>query len=457
MVVAAAAPLTVVAGASINLMLSNGPGIAFAYGVGTLIMLLFVVGFTAMTRHVKKPGAFYSYVSAGISRPVGVGAAFVAMLTYVCIQIAVYAYMGFVLSDLVGTWTGGATAWIPWWGYVLVGIALTAFFSYRSIDLSAKVLAVALVIEAGLVLVVNAAVIFSGGGPEGLSAASWLATENIFTSTLGLAVMFGVGVFMGIEATAIYRDEAKNPDRTIPRATYVAVIGTGAFYVFALWSLIQAWGANGLLSAAEANPGDLFLVTATAFVGKVFADIVGIFLIISMFACVLSLQNVIARYMHSLGNAGLLPARLGHVHAQHKSPHVAAVVTSAVTLAAVAVWAVLGLDPALQIFPWHIAVGTISIMVLFVITSIAVIRFFRKTKADSRAWNTLVAPALAAILLVIILIQTYANFDLLAGEAPVAITLFLQLLPFIALAAGLATALRMKSRRRAEYEKLNID
>lgn len=36
-------------------------------------------------------------------------------------------------------------------------------------------------------------------------------------------------------------------------------------------------------------------------------------------------------------------------------------------------------------------------------------------------------------------------------------TVFVQVLPFILFAAGLATALRMRSRRRSEYEQLNIN
>ncbi|MFD1210481.1 APC family permease [Arthrobacter sp. GCM10027362] len=446
MVVAVAAPLTVVAGASINLLISNGPGITFAYAVGTLIMCLFITGFCAMTPHVKNPGAFYSYVGEGIGPRAGAGAAFVAMLTYFCVQVGVYAYMGFMLGDLVQKWTGGAAPEIPWWAYVAAGIVVTAYFSYRNIDLSAKVLAFALITEAALVLIINVAVVLQGGGPEGLSATSWLAPEVIFTPALGLAVMFGIGVFMGIESTAIFRDEARNPERTIPRATYIAVIGTGIFYVLALWSLLQAWGVNGLVPAAEQNPGDLYLATAAAFLGKVFSEIVQVFLIISMFACVLSLQNVTSRYMHSLANAGLLPGKLGIVHEKHRSPSFASLVSTGVVTAALLVWVLLGMDPVLQVFPWHIAVGTISVMALFVITSIAVIRYFRRTKADTRPWQTLVAPALAVAVIGLVLVLTYANFGILTGEVPAITSIALQVLPVVAFLIGVALDRRRRSR-----------
>jgi hypothetical protein len=49
--------------------------------------------------------------------------------------------------------------------------------------------------------------------------------------------------------------------------------------------------------------------------------------------------------------------------------------------------------------------------------SIAVIAYFRRTKEDTRAWNTLIAPALAAILLTLGEIALISRFNLLAGVA----------------------------------------
>ena len=42
--------------------------------------------------------------------------------------------------------------------------------------------------------------------------------------------MFGISGFLGFEATAIFRSEAKDPDRTIGRATYGALAIVGIFY-----------------------------------------------------------------------------------------------------------------------------------------------------------------------------------------------------------------------------------
>ena len=82
MVVAAAAPLTVVAGTfPIGIAAGNGAAYPASYLVCTAILILFAVGFTAMARHVPGAGAFYTYVGHGLGRHMGLGAAFLALLS----------------------------------------------------------------------------------------------------------------------------------------------------------------------------------------------------------------------------------------------------------------------------------------------------------------------------------------------------------------------------------------
>ncbi|MEB0233327.1 amino acid permease, partial [Undibacterium sp. 10I3] len=79
--------------------------------------------------------------------------------------------------------------------------------------------------EVGVVLALVVAVVVNGG-PEGLSMAPF-EPNNVLTGSPAIGLMFAIAAFIGFESTAIFRDEAKDPGRTIPRATYVAVIGIG--------------------------------------------------------------------------------------------------------------------------------------------------------------------------------------------------------------------------------------
>src|SRR5690349_146566 len=81
-VVSAAAPLTGMLGAvPTAISLGNGAGIPGAFVIAGCILLLFSVGYAAMSQHVVHAGAFYAYVSLGMGRHVGAGAGFVAIIS----------------------------------------------------------------------------------------------------------------------------------------------------------------------------------------------------------------------------------------------------------------------------------------------------------------------------------------------------------------------------------------
>ncbi|MCC4907573.1 APC family permease [Microbacterium sp. cx-59] len=457
MVVAAASPLTVVGGAApLGILLGNGAGFPALYAISAVILLFFAVGLAAMTRHVPKPGAFFTYVGYGLCRSTGLAAAWTAMLTYTTIQVSVYGYVGYILSVTVTSLGGPA---IAWWIYSLLTVALVGVLGYRHIDLSSKVLGVLLVAEVGIVLVLVAAVVFSGGA-QGLSLAPF-APENVVSGSPGVGLMFAIAAFIGFEATAIFRDEARDPNRTIPRATYGAVIGIGVFYTLASWALVMAWGPDGVLDAAAENPGTLILRTVAQYLGIVGEVTVNVLLITSMFACVLSFHNVLTRYQHSMAGAGVMPDRLGAVHHRHLSPHASSLVQTITSVVLIAVFAVFQLDPVLQVFTWFAGVATLAIALLMAVTSIAVIVYFARTRQDRRIWNTVIAPALGFVGLILSAALIVVYFPLMVGDVdaegtPVfgAVSWFLLALVVVFPVFGYLQAVWIRQRRPAAYTKL---
>ncbi|WP_291054544.1 APC family permease [Herbiconiux sp.] len=454
MVVAAAAPLTVVGGAApLGILLGNGVGFPSLYAISAVVLLLFAVGLAAMTRHVPKPGAFFTFVGYGLGKPAGLASAFLALLTYTAIQVSVHGYIGYILQVTV-TGLGGPD--IPWYLYSLAMIAVVGLLGYRHIDLSSKVLGVLLVGEVGIVLVLVAAVVFSGGA-DGVSLAPF-EPNNIFSGAPGVGLMFAIAAFIGFEATAIFRDEAKDPRRTIPRATYAAVIGIGVFYTLASWGLVMAWGPDNVLGVAAEDPGAMIIVTTAKYLGVVGEVIINVLLITSMFACVLSFHNVITRYQHSMSNAGVLPNVVGRVHPKHLSPHTSSLVQTVTAAVLIVVFALLGLDPVLQVFTWFAGVATLAIAILMAVTSLAVIVYFARTRQDTRLWNTVIAPALGFLGLIGSAVVIIAYFPLLVGDVDAAgnpvfggVSGILLALIVLFPAFGLVQALVLKGRRPAVY------
>ena len=267
-VVAAAAPLMAVVGATpAAFAFGNGPGVAGAFILAGALYLVFSVGFTSMSRYVGSAGAFYTYITQGLGKPIGVGAALIAVLTYNAIQIAVYGLFAVFVNAALTPF--GVN--LPWWIYSILAIAVVTLCGQRQIAFSGNLLGVCMLAEIALLLLLDVAVVLHGGGPEGISLSSF-APSTVFGPGLGVSLVFVIGSYIGFEATAIFSEEAHNPERTIPRATYVAVFLITAFYALSTWAIAQAYGPSLIAAAAKDNIETLYLVQTNKLLGAWAAD-----------------------------------------------------------------------------------------------------------------------------------------------------------------------------------------
>ena len=158
MVVAAAAPITVVVANFPIVILSSGNiGAPLMVAAATIILALFSVGYAWMTPKVPDAGAFYSYVDRGLGRRAGLGTAAIALFSYVLLTVSMTCYLGVQAGNLLELWLGVE---IPWWIISAVMILIVGMLGYRHIELSAKVLAVVLVFEVMTVIIIDLGVLF---------------------------------------------------------------------------------------------------------------------------------------------------------------------------------------------------------------------------------------------------------------------------------------------------------
>lgn len=442
MVIAAAAPLTVIGGnVPLAIGSGNGAGAPVGFVIAAVVLLVFSIGFVTMTPHVKKAGAFYSYVTQGLGGRLGMGTAYVALVAYTAVQVGIYGYMGWAVDDLV-TFYGGPE--VPWWAYAFGAVAVVALLGYRHIELSSKVLGVALVLEIAIVVALDAAVVVRGGA-HGISGTSF-TPGAIASGPLGVAVLFALTGFIGFEATAVFRDEAKDPERTIPRATYLAVLIIGVFYALSCWALVEAVGPDHAVAVANktlAGNGNMLLDSADQYLGRALRDVMQVLLCTSLFACVLSFHNVVARYQFVLARSGNFPRALGRVHPRHHAPSVSSVVQTATALVLVGAFTLAGLDPLVGVFGSMAGVAALGMVVLMLLTSLAVLVWFARNPgpAAGRVGRTVIAPALAAIGLGVSLWLLLSNFTLVTGGSAEA-GVVLAALPPIALVAGVVVGQR---------------
>ncbi|WP_425246967.1 APC family permease [Streptomyces sp. NEAU-NA10] len=449
-VVAAAAPLTVMAGVAPLAILFGGIGAPVAYLAVGVVLVLFAVGFTAMTPYIRNAGAFYSYIARGLGRPAGLGAAFLAVFSYNSLQIGMFGAFGFFASTTANDLLGVD---LPWPVYALAGIAVVWFLGFRSINLGAKVLAALLIAETAILVLLAGAVLVKGGA-SGLSFDSF-TPSNIFVSGMSGPLGLAVAAFIGFEATAIYREEARDPDRTVPRATYLAIGFLGLFYAFIAWVIVQAFGSDQAVAVAAKNPAEMFFTAMTQYVGGWATDVQRVLIVTSVLAALLAFHNAITRYVYALSVESVAPAALGRVHPRHGSPWVAGIAQSVLAVVVVAVFALIDVDPYTKFFLWVNTPGVIGVLVLQALAAFAVVSFFRRNSAEhgEGRMRTLVAPAAAGVLLTAATVLVCKRLDLFTGAGPTVNWTLVALTPAVFL-AGMALAARIRRTRPDVYVKL---
>lgn len=456
MIIAASAPLTVVAGGvTTNYAVSGLTGVPLGMLLLAGGLLVYAVGYVAMSRHIRNAGAFYAYIARGLGPEAGVAGAWTALVAYNAMQIGIYGMLGFTASSFVAAKTGVE---IPWWAFVLVTIALIAVLGVNRVDVSVKVVGVLVALEFVAVLVYD--VVSLAVAPEGVSAAGF-APADLLAPGIGVVLVMGIAAFMGFESGAIYTEEARDPVRTVPRATFAAVIVIGAFYAFSAWAMLIGSGPSATVGAAQENGPDLLFVQLGERVGPIVADLAQVLFISSLLAALISFHHAVARYAFALGREHMLLPAFGRVNGRG-APALGSLAQTALAAVVVIAFAIAGagselgpLYPVLTLFTWLTNLGALGLIVLMAVVSVAVIGFFARDRRGVGAWTRLVAPAIAAAFFATVTLLTLANWNLLLGEAETGfLTFALPGLLVVAAVVGLAIAVQAKHRRPHAFESI---
>jgi amino acid transporter len=429
--VAASAPLTVVGGGVTTTYAVTGiVGVPLSFLLLGVALGLFVVGYAAMSRYVANAGAFYSYLARGLGRESAVGGAFVALVSYNAIQIGLYGLFGAAIKQFISDKTGFD---MPWWAWALCAWLIVGVLGASRIDLNARILAVFLICE---VIAVTVYDIVAFAHPAGGSVSfAGLKPSNLFVNGLGAVFAFSVAAFIGFESGASYSEECRDPRRTVARATYIALGFTAVFYAVSAWAMAANVGSGDLQKAATENGPGLVFGVLDQYVGSPVADIANVLFLTSIFAALLSFHNAVARYTFALGREHVLPSQLARIGVRTGGPLAGSLLQSFLALIVVVIFAVTGADPILKLFTWFSGMSAVGVILLMAATSAAVVGFFRKRAApEENTWQRAIAPALATLVLLSLVVLLIANFDSLLGTEPNSPLRWL--LPALVLAAG---------------------
>ncbi|SCF25597.1 APC family permease [Micromonospora chokoriensis] len=452
-VLSAAAPLTVVAGVvTTGYGVIGVTGIPLAFLLVAAVLALFSVGYVAMSRRVENAGAFYAYISRGLGRPAGVGAAWVALIAYNALQVGLYGTIGAAAEPVLDRIFGGH----PHWAVVaLVAWALVGLLGLLRVDINGLVLAALLVAEIVVILVFDLGQIGNPAGDQ-VSFAGF-APDNLFVPGVGAVLVLAILGFVGFESAVVFSEESKDPKRTVPLATYLSVAIIAGLYALSSWTMTVAVGPDRIVAEAGEQSVGLIFNLAAAHLGDTVVTIGQVLFLTSVLAAMISFHNTTARYTFALGRERVLPAVFGQTSARSGAPRAASLAQSALGLVVILVYAVNGWDPVVQLFFWGGTTGGFGVLLLIATTSVAVIAYFARSAGGENVWRRVVAPGLATVALLVIIWLAVSNFANLLGVAPDS-TLRWALPAAYPVAAllGIGWALVLRGRRPDTYARIGL-
>lgn len=419
-------------------------GVPIAFAITALVLLAFSVGYIAMARRIPNAGAFYAFVTQGLGRPFGIAAAFLALIGYNALQAALYGLLGYQLAGYLTTNAGWNFTW--WECGVAAWVVVTALGQAR-VDVSGRILGILSCLEIAVIAALAVKGLTSPAGGH----VSFTALNPTHLTAAGIGPLLAIAVlgYIGFEQAPVYSEEARDPKRTVTRATVFCLVLVAIVYTLASWSLTVHYGAATVSTASSEGPGMLFAL-APGLLGSTGNTL----FLTSLAAAALAYHNAVWRYTYAIARDGLLPSSLARVGAAG-IPRAASALQGLVGIGSLFAAKILNWSPVNQYFYIGGTWGGYAILILLTLTALAVIVYLYRFPQGESAWVRLVLPVVSAIGLLVMAWLCTAHFALLLGVAPSDPTTT-RLIGILAGAVvlGLVWSLYLKFRRPAIYAAL---
>src|SRR5216684_1898620 len=398
--------LTVTGSAPISAMLFNTPiVVGYGQGVGapaafifaSIVLVVFSVGYVAMARKKTTAGGFYSYISHGLGRELGIGTGFGSLVAYSVFEASLAGGFAYFLALKLNAFEV-TIAW-PW--LALGMIALIGVLAYFDVRISANLLAIGLISEIAILIIFD--IFLFGHGHLNVSAInpvnafkSFPAQGTLAAGAIGIGLFFAFWSWVGFEMAPNYGEESRDPKRIVPRALYISVIGLGIFYTMTSWASLSGYtSTHAAIVASQSNAADYFLTPATQYAGHWVSSVMSYLIITGSFACGMAFHNTTARYLFSLGRERVLPSALGRTHPSYRSPHIAS---------------------SVQLYGLAAFMGVVIILFVQALVSVAIWNYFRTHHpSEHKLWNHTIAPLISVVGQVVVLYLAIKNIDFLGS------------------------------------------
>ncbi|WHY92635.1 APC family permease [Neobacillus cucumis] len=283
--------------------------IVSAYLITIIAMLFTAYSYSQMIKAFPVAGSAYTYTRKAIGSHLGFMIGWVLLLDYVFLPMAICVLTAYTLSAAIPA--------IPFWVSVLIFIIPPMVINILGIKLATKLnfwLMMLQFLVIGIFIVLSAKSLMTGTG-------SLVSITPLFTGQFSIPVIFaGAAIaaysFLGFDSISTLTEETIQPEKTIPKATFLAVLICGGIFVVVSY-LAQL--VHPSFHFKDVNSGGFEVIRMVG--GDLFVSIFIAGLIVSSFASAVAAQASAARLLFVMGRDSVLPKRIfGYIHPKYKTP-----------------------------------------------------------------------------------------------------------------------------------------
>ncbi|HUA17681.1 MAG TPA: APC family permease [Bryobacteraceae bacterium] len=313
-----------------------GQGVAIAYLIATMGILLVALNVNQFARISASPGSLYTYIAEHMHPIVGVLAGWALLIAYIGTAAAVSAgvtnYANVILRDRFG--------WEALPVLLVAAVAVLAgWLAYRDVQISARLMLWLEAASVALISILAASIILRHGWRVDMGQ---LTLEGVTPEKLRLGLVLAIFSSVGFESATSLGSEARNPLTSIPRAVQWSAILAGVFFFVCAYTEVLAFHAAG--QALDKSPAPLHVLAQQAGLPPLIGTLTDLGAVVSFFSCFLACITAAARVLFLMGRRGALHSFLGTAHEENQTPHIAVLFTSVAALLPAAVLTMRGID-----------------------------------------------------------------------------------------------------------------
>ena len=329
--------------------------VPLAYLVVMIAVLFTAFSYSRMVRYFPIAGSAYTYVKEAINAHLGFLVGWAATLDYLLLPM--------INAILSAIYMGAVFPEVPFWVWVVATVGICTLLNLIGVKLAASlnVILVGIQLVVAVVFVVFTIVNINNGANGAEFSMRPFFSEDI----QGAAIVAGAAIlalsFLGFDAVSTLAEEAKRPERDVPRAIFIIVAVAGAFFISVTYVMQVLFpDVSELGEIVGASPEIAKYIGGAAFQ----AFFVGGYMM-AVLGCGITQQMSAARLLYAMGRDGALPKKLF----SRVNPRTGVPVANVLLVAAIALTALfVDLDQAASMinFGAFIAFTFVNLSVIFV-------------------------------------------------------------------------------------------